>query len=369
MTNFGHLDSETGLSSRVLEYLDALDCVADAAEVYQPDLVLFAGDAFRTRTPTPSLLSLFAERIQRMANVAPVICVVGNHDRQKGGTGKRHSISILSELHANYEIRVCDSIERLCTDKVCVVTLPWFYADESSLEEICSDLDTVLKKIPDDLPLVLLGHCEVEGAVYHDLYSAQITLGGKGLIYPLSIFEEDWDYVALGHIHRHQSLSKKTPVIYAGAIERVTWAERNEPKGFVTVEVDVGRAEWSFHNSHARSMVQIDLPYDRSFQKTLEQRPVDDCLVRINVTTKKHVGRDKILSEIRQGLQGSYYLDQMDIHDLSQEERKPFEGQRLESKSMFDLLEMFLRERYPDRDEYVDICLDVAHKMIDTEEK
>ena len=369
MTNFGHLDSETGLSSRILEFLDALDCVADAAEVYRPDLILFAGDAFRTRMPNPSLVSHFSERIQRMADVAPVICVVGNHDRQRGGSGKRHSISILSELHANFEIRVCDTVERLCTDKICVVTLPWFYADESSLEEICSDLDEALEKVPEDLPVVLLGHCEVEGAVYNDLYAAKFSLGGKSIVYPLSIFEEGWDYVALGHVHKHQCLCKDPPVVYAGAIERIDWGERNEPKGFITADVSPGKAIWAFHNSYAREMVQIDLPYDKHFQQMLRDRPVDDCLVRVSVTTKKHVGRDKILSEINQALQGSYFLDRVDISDLSQEERRPFEGQRIESKSMFELLEMYLQEKYPDNDSWVDTCLDVAHKMIEGDER
>ena len=367
-TNFGYLDPATGLNSRILDFLEAMDCVAEAAEAYKPDLILFAGDAFRTRTPTPSLVTHFAERIQRMADLCPVLCVVGNHDRQKGGSGKRHSIDILASLHSTYEIIVCDSIQILQTDKACVVTLPWLYASEVSLEEICSQLDRAVEKASKDKPLILLGHCEVEGAVYNEMYSAQGTLGGKSIVYPLSFFEEGWDYVALGHVHKHQFLRKNPPVVYAGSIERVTWGERGERKVFLTAEVDVGHAEVHVHDTYARSMVQIDLPYNKNFQKLLRDYPVEDCIVRVNVTTEKPVGRALITGQVESSLQGYYLLDRIDITDLSVTERTPFQGQRFEGKGVFEMLEMYLREKYPDDDRYVDTCLEMAHKMIGEKE-
>ena len=365
MTNFGHLDPQTGLHSRILEYLSALDCVVDAVEVYQPDVVLFAGDAFKTRTPSPTLVGHLSERFQAMADVAPVICVVGNHDRQKGGSGKRHAIDILSELHASYEIFVLDTVECLCTDTMCVITLPWFYEDEVSLPQVCQMIDAALEKAPPDLPKVLLGHAEVEGAVYNDAYVASFSLGGKGIVYPLSLLTEDFDYVALGHVHRYQALSQNPPVVYCGAIERVTWADRDEPKGFVTAEVSLGRAGWKFHDSHAREMVQIDLPYDRGFSRRLSEYGVDGKIVRVHISTKKPLGRSALISEIGSALRGNYLLDGVSITDLSKADRQPFDGQRFESKSAFELLELYLRGQYPNDDNRVSTLLDTAHKMIE----
>jgi DNA repair exonuclease SbcCD nuclease subunit len=51
-----------------------------------------------------------------------------------------------------------------------------------------------------------------------------------------------FDYVAAGHIHRHQVLESPCengpPIVYPGSPERISFAERDEPKGAVLVESD-----------------------------------------------------------------------------------------------------------------------------------
>jgi len=203
--NFGHLDSETGLHTRVLEYLEGLDLIADAAEEINPDVILFAGDAFRSRTPNPSLLEHFIHRIQRMANIAPVLGVVGNHDRQRGGSGKRHSTTILNEVTAVHPIIVKDTITSFSGDGFQIITLPWLFSQDISIEEVCDQLDIALENTSPEYPVILLGHCDVEGAVYHDLYGPTFE---KNLVYPLDLFcdPEAWDYVALGHVQDRKSV-------------------------------------------------------------------------------------------------------------------------------------------------------------------
>jgi exonuclease SbcD len=74
--------------------------------------------------------------------------------------------------------------------------------------------------------------------------------------------------VLAGHIHRHQVLTTDlrgrplpTPVIYPGSIERTAFAEREEDKGYVVLEVAPGAApggqltEWTFQTLPARPMV------------------------------------------------------------------------------------------------------------------
>jgi exonuclease SbcD len=59
------------------------------------------------------------------------------------------------------------------------------------------------------------------------------------------------DYVALGHIHQHQDRNDggTIPVVYAGSIERVSFKEADERKGFVLVEIDASRPHPSTTNS------------------------------------------------------------------------------------------------------------------------
>ena len=59
-----------------------------------------------------------------------------------------------------------------------------------------------------------------------------------------------WD-VALGHIHKHQSLNGDAhpPVIYSGSIERIDFGEEHELKGWVVATVHAAKPNGSFINT------------------------------------------------------------------------------------------------------------------------
>ena len=367
-TNFGHIDSETGLSSRVLEFLEGMDLIADAAEEIEPDIILFAGDAFRSRTPNPSFLSHFTERFQRMANVAPVVAVVGNHDRQRGGSGKRHSTTILNEVTAKNKIIVEDRIAtHFINNDLYVITLPWLFPQDISIEEICDRLDAALTETDVDHPVILLGHCDVEGAIYHGTYGPSFD---RNLVYPLEMLcdPEAWDYVALGHVHKHQVLCKDPPVVYAGSIDYVDWGERGDPKGFVTATVEPGSASWTFHNLRPRSLVEINVENDNNIIQMLKDYPVDDAIVRVNVHSKRHADRGKIMKIIEESLHGEYQLDEVNIRIDEGQRQREFAGRQLEGKDVRELVELYLTEKYPDALDWVDLCMKHADLIFEDEQ-
>ena len=78
---YGRIDPATGLSSRLLDFLNALDQVVDFAIKDRVDLVLFCGDAYRSREPTQTHQREFARRINRLSTSGiPIFLLVGNHD-------------------------------------------------------------------------------------------------------------------------------------------------------------------------------------------------------------------------------------------------------------------------------------------------
>ena len=78
---YGRLDPATGLSSRLLDFLNVLDQVVDFAIENRVDLVLFCGDAYRSREPTQTHQREFARRINRLSTSGiPIFLLVGNHD-------------------------------------------------------------------------------------------------------------------------------------------------------------------------------------------------------------------------------------------------------------------------------------------------
>ena len=79
--NYGHIDPTTGLSSRFHDFLSALDQIVDYALENKVDLVLFCGDAYKSREPSQTQQREFARRINRLSsNGIPIFLLVGNHD-------------------------------------------------------------------------------------------------------------------------------------------------------------------------------------------------------------------------------------------------------------------------------------------------
>jgi DNA repair protein SbcD/Mre11 len=97
--------------------------------------------------------------------------------------------------------------------------------------------------------------------------------------------------VLAGHIHRHQVLTADlsgramAPVIYPGSIERTSFAERDEEKGYVTLELSAGPAPggtlrtWTFHRLPARPMVIEDIEVSGAGQDHVH-RQVDAVICR-----------------------------------------------------------------------------------------
>ncbi len=109
--------------------------------------------------------------------------------------------------------------------------------------------------------------------------------------------------VLAGHIHRHQVLTADlrgrplpTPVIYPGSIERTSFAERNEEKGYVVLEVAAAGERggvlrrWTFHALPARPMVIEEIQAGGADRADLHRllaaairRAPEDAVLRIRV--------------------------------------------------------------------------------------
>jgi exonuclease SbcD len=86
------------------------------------------------------------------------------------------------------------------------------------------------------------------------------------------------DYVALGHIHKHQSLNedRQPPIVYSGSIERIDFGEAKEKKGFVLAEVSRGHTDWQFAPLNTRPFIDIEIKSesaDTFMQDVLAQLP------------------------------------------------------------------------------------------------
>ena len=278
--NYGRLDPATGLSSRVADFLRAFDQLVEFALSEHIDLVLFAGDAFKTRTPSPTYQREFAKRIRRLAveGAIPTFLLAGNHDLPNAA-GRAHSLEIFQTLNVeNVHVTRKPGMVRIETRSgpVQIIALPWIVRSailaqdahrSLNLEEIHELMlrrleeliltgdESLVSQLDPAIPTILAAHSTVQGAFYGSERSVML---GSDLILPRSLLQNSaFDYVALGHIHKHQAISDQPPVVYSGSLERIDFGEEGEEKGFVVVELARGRADWRFVSLPVRPFVTI----------------------------------------------------------------------------------------------------------------
>ncbi len=253
----GRANPATGLNTRFEDFVKSLTACIDRAIQEPVDLVLFGGDAFPDATPAPYIQEAFASQFRRLADHRiPTILLVGNHDQHAQGQGGA-SLSIYRTLGVP-GIIVGD---RLATHRIDtqngqlqVMTIPWINrsalltrpeSEKLSLSEVndllLSRLEPALegeiRQLNPEIPTILLGHLMADNA---KLGAEKLLAVGKGFSMPIAMLTRPcFDYVALGHVHRHQNLNKSNnpPVVYPGSIERVDFSEEKEDKGYVMIEI------------------------------------------------------------------------------------------------------------------------------------
>lgn len=279
--------AESGLPMRVEDFLRSLEQIVETAVSQQVDLVIFAGDAYRDRNPQPIYQKKWSEQILRLSAAGiPTVLLVGNHDMSPAAW-RAHTLAEFSTFSVPH-VHVGDSIKRLGPDDlgipVQIITVPWVAQSRlmtreetagMSLPDIMMKMEdhvtNMVKKLIETadptIPLILTAHASVQGAVYGSeravMLGNELVLGG-GLINDKRI-----NYVALGHIHKHQDVSKggQPPIVYPGSIERIDFGELDDVKGFVLAQVERGRTEFTFEKLKTRPFFnyKADTPTADSF--------------------------------------------------------------------------------------------------------
>ena len=312
MENYGKTDPDSGLSSRVVDFLRRMDEMVEYARDNEVDLVIFAGDAFKTRSPNPTFQREFAWRIQDLAELAPVVMLVGNHDLPPNAL-KASSIEIYETLRVN-NVRIAHEYEvfemETARGRIVIGSAPYpirarlmqgldttgrtIRDTDKLLEETLGNLLTKMVADADelageDVPRILTGHFTVHGAV---VGSERNVMLGRDVQISLSLLADNrWDYVALGHIHKYQNLTHDRDdvpdVVYSGSIERIDFGEELDPKGFCYVEVERGNARHEFVRVMARPMVtlRVDCRQEtyptRKVTKVIREANLKQAIVRI----------------------------------------------------------------------------------------
>ena len=259
MANYGRHDPETGLPLRVLDFLKSLDTIIETAISEKVDLVIFAGDAYRDRSPAPTFQREWGKRIIRLSKAGiRTLLLVGNHDLSPA-IGRANAIQEFETLDIPH-VTVLAKPTFLSAEELGlpaqVIAIPWvsrsgLVAAMDDASDVSENIETRLgelvqlwlEKADPALPVILTAHASVQGAKYG---SERTVMLGADLVLPGALVRDPrLDYVALGHIHKPQDLNENAhpPVIYPGSIERVDFGEAGDDKFFVIADVSRGKTE------------------------------------------------------------------------------------------------------------------------------
>ncbi len=366
MENYGKIDPKTGLNTRFLDFLNSLDEIVKHAKKTKPDLILFAGDAYKDRNPSPTHQREFAARIKKIAAISPTVLVVGNHDLPLA-LEKANTLDIFSALLVqNVTVSRTPEILKIKTKSgpIQILTLPWITKGKlleknqfsgKSQEEIQRLLSQKLAKIVSEkikklnpkFPAIAAAHVTCERAVYGSERSVML---GQDLMLPEKVFvHPKIKYAALGHIHKFQVLRKKPPIVYSGSINRIDFGEEKDEKGFVQIEIN-NKTEFEFIPLKTRKFVTIKINLSTAkdpiskIKKEIEKKDIKDAVVRVQVKVPEEQTEQITDLDIRRYLNKAHHIASVSFE--TPETKKVREIKYFEqSASPLDTLDEYLKFR------------------------
>ncbi len=208
-TSDWHLGQQFFNYSRIEEHRYFLCQLADIVEREQPDIMVVSGDIYHVSNPSAEAVQLFVDglldvtsRNKRMRT----FITAGNHDsalrlESDKSLWKRNNVTISGIFPRNEDATLAPEKFIHKVDGVAyIVAVPFVNPRFVDYADCFSKIDDAVEKLNEEgLPVVYMAHVGVGAS--DALPSGEIGIGGVDLV-PLSSFGRQYDYLALGHIHK-----------------------------------------------------------------------------------------------------------------------------------------------------------------------
>ncbi|MCH2504872.1 MAG: exonuclease SbcCD subunit D [Dehalococcoidia bacterium] len=383
--NYGQTDPETGLSTRLADFLSSLDEVVEYALTEDVDLVLLAGDAYKGRDPSQTHQREFAKRLSRLSEASiPSFLLVGNHDLPNA-VSRATAVEIFQTLQVPY-LQVGSNLQNYTiptkSGPLQILAVPWprrsgiLSREESrglTIEEVRQAVQDRMtqaiyaraESLDPDVPAILTGHVTVNGATVGTERS--MMLGQDHVLLAGDIGRPQVDYVALGHIHKHQILRNENPFMaYSGSLQRVDFSEEGDDKGFCVVDLDPAApqgkrlTDFDFHRLDARRFVTVDVTVPvgdpdptSAVVRGIARKDVVGAVVRVRVTLPSEVEAQLRDSDIRDALSEAHYIAAINRESPQEARRTRLDAESAKDLQPMEALRLYLESRgvEPERQE------------------
>ena len=235
------------------------------------------------------------------------------------------------------------------------------------------------ERLDPEIPAILTGHITVSGATLGSERS--MMLGQDHFLLPSSIHLPAFDYIALGHIHKHQVLRENPLMVYSGSLQRVDFGEEKDPKGFCVIDLDPSRiqgrrlVDFRFQQVNARNFTTIDVNVPKESRNptqdilhAIDRHNVSGAIVRLRISLTAE--QSTILRDgdaaIRDALKDAHYIASIN-KQVAEERRSRLPPDTVNGLGPLKALALYLqsRETRPQRQEKL---LQYARRLVEEEE-
>lgn len=278
-----HRTDDRGRNIRELDVYGAFDAAVEKAIELRPAAVIHAGDLFDSYHPSSAALAVALDGISRLCEAGiPFVVVAGNHSTPRAASAE-HVFGVLERfdrsglVHAVHGSPVVVRIDGLALHAV---------PHHNDRDRLAEQLRAARPLADADFNVCVvhmgLGGMGNVGAAE----AGSLTLSGEELE-----AVGDFDYVALGHLHKADRV--RINAAYSGSLERLTWADDAREKGLTEIDLAADPLDDGYYVRHpipSRRRVHLD-PVDAAHMDALtaaivaaaERDDLDGAIAKLTV--------------------------------------------------------------------------------------
>lgn len=270
--HLGRINPETGLHTRLEDFLHNFDTIVDYVLDNDIDLFVIAGDLYKTRSPSNTEQEEFAKRIARLGSAGQrTLILTGNHDMW-ASKGSAHTIAVINALRPK-SVTIIDSVDVVEIDGVKIGAIPYLYRQRLGMktnEEVVEFYQATCDSFREQGVKILIGHQSVEGAKMPSGYAAAEQM--TEIVVPKKCFK-GFDLCLFGHIHEYQVMNRSDPLcLYTGPLERIDFSQSDKKVGFIIYDTETKIHQFEELNAADLYYIRVDV---RDGKGNITQRVID----------------------------------------------------------------------------------------------
>lgn len=269
-----HIGQRLYERQRLDEHEQFLSWLLQTIKDYSVDLLLVSGDIFDTSLPSAEATDLYYQFLYKLykSTHTYTVIIAGNHDSARHLEAPKEFLK-MGRIHVvGHATDPAECVVQIPPDnpRVSIAAVPYLSENELPHVSFESDIEKseryrerlksfyaeCVSYMPANLPKILMGHLFVHNG--QEMNSERnIQIGGASAIHA-SDFPDNVNYVALGHLHRPQTINTTNyPIRYSGSPIPMRFNEAEYSKKVFLLEIS--------ENGDKVSDEEIEIPIFKEF--------------------------------------------------------------------------------------------------------